>query len=63
MRVAHVSGVTAPRSIETVTKQVSARRVTRNLYESMFERYIFFGGASALASELAKPPMPVTAAA
>jgi hypothetical protein len=55
--------VTTRRLIAMASKQVSAQSVSRNLYESMFEGYIFSGGASALASELAKPPMPVTAAA
>jgi hypothetical protein len=54
--------VTALRSIETATKQVSALSVSRNLYESIFERYIFSDGASALASAC-ETPMPVTAPA
>jgi len=43
-----------------VTRQLSSLFCQRNLYESVFESYLFSGGASSFAAELAKPPMPVT---
>ena len=43
-----------------VTKQLSSLFCYRKLYESVFESYLFSGGASSFAAELAKPPMPVT---
>jgi len=43
-----------------VMKQLSSLFCYRKLYESVFESYLFSGGASSIAAELAKPPMPVT---
>ena len=43
-----------------VTRQLSSLFRYRKLYEYVFESYIFSGGASSYAAELAKPPMPVT---
>jgi hypothetical protein len=43
-----------------VTRQLSASLRSRNLYESVFESYIFLAGQAHTAAELAKPPMPVT---
>jgi hypothetical protein len=43
-----------------VTRQLSASLRSRNLYESIFESYIFLAGQAHTAAELAKPPMPVT---
>jgi hypothetical protein len=60
--IASISRMTALAAVISalVTRQLSSLFRQPNLYESVFESYLFPGGASSFAAGLAKPPMPVT---